>query len=87
MKNEIFYPNDPSDKLSLPVAADTPPVTPSSSATRASSGSAPPTRARAATPTATPRCGPQGVYDLPGHHHDRRSTSATRSTPSPRPAS
>jgi predicted RecA/RadA family phage recombinase len=23
MKNEVFYPNDPSDKLSLPVAADT----------------------------------------------------------------
>lgn len=22
MKNEVFYPNDPSDKLSLPVAAD-----------------------------------------------------------------
>lgn len=24
MQNEIFYPNDPSDKLSLPVPADTP---------------------------------------------------------------
>lgn len=24
MRNEVFYPNDPSDKLSLPVPADTP---------------------------------------------------------------
>ncbi len=24
MRNEVFYPNDPSDKLSLPVTADTP---------------------------------------------------------------